>query len=173
MNKDVFQNDEYISWLNTFTKTYHSFSNIMMIYNRLPKEDRENIDKLELLYAGIKEYAEKNFLYPNESSFNNYYLLKSEDNIYEIGYANGKNIAFYCKKINPIDDDNIIDFNDIKNNTPRPETSLYKTKLNKLASFINELIELNVPVKAISDTTGNVLNKTLKKKYKGGNYEIK
>ena len=77
----------YIEWLKQYTQDNESFSDIVLHYSseEISKFDRENIEKLNLFFDLIRDYAQHNYIYPVHSISGDYYRVKYNDFAFVIG----------------------------------------------------------------------------------------
>lgn len=171
--KEIISNNNYINWLQKFTLTYPKFRNDDFINNKdkLEESDLKNIDNVSLLYYGIKDYANSNYIYPFiDSDFVKYYRIKYNNIGYEIGMIIGQETLFFCERVDNIDN-TFIDFNNIILNKKEENTKFIEERLNELSNTITCLHEQNIPldiIKSIIDD--NIFNIEEKSKIKSKIY---
>ena len=63
---EMFSGYDYMDWLVDFTNMYNDFSDDSWLYNQdgITKEERKKVFNLSILFHGIKNYCERNYLYP-------------------------------------------------------------------------------------------------------------
>ena len=154
-------NTDYINWIYDYTEKNGGFTDQTRIRNKNkpPKEEQENIDKLLYFFEGIAEYANRNYLYPNNDN-GIYYIITYNGISYEIGIIIGQGTICFCTRSTK--KDNVIDFNDILNNNKSERTESIDNKLIELQNYLNSLINENIPVEALTETTQKVLQKVKK-----------
>ena len=154
----IISNTDYITWLEKFTKEYPGFTDVDWLYGRkkLDKNNYQNVDKLLYLYDAITEYASRNYIYPHDDN-GIYYVIKYNNIAYEIGVMVGQGIITFCTRSTKIE--KAIDFNNIINNQKTERTDLIKDKLIELQNYLNNLINDDIPVEALKETTQKVLQK--------------
>ncbi len=110
-------NDDYLIWLKRFTLVHTDFrSDDQSLHTyKVSNQDRENIDRLELLYEGIEDYAEKTGIFPRLTSYGNYYPLyyKRASYYIERRITNIKT-AYGCTRVSNQRLVEPIDFSDLK-----------------------------------------------------------
>jgi len=156
--KGLMSNTYYINWLSEYTEKYGGFSDQSRFHDKtnLPKEIESNINKLIYFLEGIVKYAEENYIYPkNDNGI--YYIITYNNINYEIGFNIGQSIICFCTRSTK--KDNAIDFNDILNNNKPERTEIIDNKLIELQSYLNSLINENIPLEALTETTQKVLQK--------------
>lgn len=157
--KELMSNDDYFLWLEKFCSKYPIFMDHSWDYNDhdITEIDLQNIGYLYLIYKGISEYAKKNYIYISDNIESpRYYKIKFNDIGYEIGVIGDINKAFYCRKVDIIDE-SFIDFKDIILDKKQPTTDIYSQQLNEVSNKICNLYNLGIPYKAIKSTLDNTL----------------
>lgn len=151
--KELLSNVNYLKWLETFTKEYSVFSDNDWLYRQdeISNDDKQNVECLELLYMGIEQYASKNYIYPTNSRFGNFYKIKLDSISYEIGILTGQGTQFFCRRVENIDEQEFIDFSDIIHNKKSIHRDAIKNNLNNLSHMIVSLYESGVPLEAIEN----------------------
>lgn len=130
----IMSNPEYITWLESFTSKYPSFSDETWLYcpDELSKQDREQIANLQFLYSGIEEYAKKHNIERNVCCFGGFYNIKYHHVGYEIGQLCGQGTIDFCKRVSleeEVNDDKYIDFEDIiQSQSKHPNTTSNQNK---------------------------------------------
>ncbi len=154
---EIISCDSYILWLQYFTLMYSSFTDDEFLYNKksISKENLEQVKKLSLLYKGIRQYADKNYLYPFIFDYEEYFKIKYNDIGYEIGFMSD-NKSFYCSRIE-LSEDGFIDFNDIILDKKQPNTDYIDKNLLQLSCIITYYYEQGIPIKALKMTLENTL----------------
>ena len=151
---EIITSNGYILWLEKFTQKYTQFRDEDFLYNiyknkDITKEDLENMDYLGLLFEGIYEYAENNYIFPiSDSNYTSFYKIKYNNIGYEIGSISGQITQFYCKRVNG-NIDNFIDFNDIILNKKQPNTDYFNKRLLQLSNIIHYYYEQGIPLNSI------------------------
>lgn len=172
--KQMFSNCKYIEWLNQFTQDRKVFSDNDWLNS--PKElheyDEENVNKLQLFYEGIDDYARKNYIYPEQCSFGNFYRVKLDDNGYEIGILSGQGTNFFCRRVSLIDDYYFIDINDIICNKEQGNVKLINNNLNNLSNTIVDTYTSGVPLEAIREVINKVIEQIISSEKEKGNQKV-
>lgn len=167
--KKITSNQEYITWLNTFTITNPGFMSEDWLFSseRINKEDYENVTKIYLLFEAIRRYATENYIYPYKYSFGEFYRIKSNDINYEIGTLEGPETLYYVNRITEerkgFEIKTIIDFEDIINNKKQPNADEINKKLNDIKERITYLYQSGMPIEKIERYLKNFVYDTEKK----------
>ena len=150
MAQELFNNDEYINWLINFMNNYSFIADINLLYfpEELTRYDGEKIANLKYFYYGIDNYASRNFIYPNNEGCYINYNLKKNDVCLQIGIICGVGTSFYVKCVDEADVNNIINFDDIKNNKDQNVTEI-NNALNDITNIINNYYENDIPFRAM------------------------
>ena len=125
----------------------------------LSDEDIQKAGNLNNLYGGISKYAKENLISPEKIENGNYYLVKYNNEYYEIGMALEVNLVFFCHKCDFDKEKFYIDYMNVVNNKELPDTISLKTSLDSLLDNIEYLLECGVPSETIKDSVNEVLNK--------------
>lgn len=132
--QELLSNTDYIAWLVSFTVIHSSFYDDNWLYfpEKISKEDLEQVNNLHLMYRGIERYANRNYIYPTEFYFGNFYKIRIENIGFEIGMIeeHGR-ISFFCNRVQIENQNDFIDFNDIVNNKEYDNVNTIKNKLNE------------------------------------------
>ena len=171
MSNNLINNDDYINWLDDFTKVHPEIIILEIpninYYCGISLDEFVNISFLSDFYKLISKYASKNYIYPTDCNFGNYYVIKVYNVFYEIGVIidDEQDVNFFCRRLQENDEGRyFIDFKDIKENKVRHEAFHIKKNLEKLVEVINQLIlSDNIPVEAIADTTAEAIQKIITK----------
>ena len=156
--QDLMSNTNYIEWIREYTEKCGEFSDQTRFRDKtkLSVETQDNINKLIYFFEGIRKYAEENYIYPKND--NGIYYIITHDNIsYEIGVNVGQGTICFCTRSTK--KDNAIDFNDILKNNKPVRTEIINNKLIELQNYLDSLINENIPVEALTETTQKVLRK--------------
>lgn len=158
---ELISNTDYIDWIYEYTEKNGGFTDQTRIRNnpKIPKEEQENIDKLLYFFEGITEYANENYLYPNNDN-GIYYTIIYNNISYEIGVIVGQGTVCFCTRSTK--KDNAIDFNDILKKNKPERTEIINNKLIELQNYLDSLINKDIPVEALTETTQKVLQKVKK-----------
>lgn len=154
--KKMFSDTEYISWLNEFTIKHSEFSDNTWLYfpEKISENDREHVNDLHLLFEGIEEYANRNYLFPTPNEWGEYYSIKYNNIGFNIGVAFGQGTLFYCERTDAFE--KAIEFEDILNNKSFERITIINNKFEDLSQKIIELIELGIPIQVIQEKIGNI-----------------
>ena len=151
---------EYINWLESYTV------NKLKIYDDLVsgdnKKDSDNTRNLGMFYQIIEQYAQKNYIYPQQDELKKYYLIEYNQIIFEIGVINVQDELYYCERRELTKDLEYIGFDELINNKMNIRTQKIEDNFALLKSVINELINYDVPIEEITKTTNLTLRKIKK-----------
>lgn len=152
---------EYITWLGNFTKKYEGFSDNKWLYcpEELSEQDNNFVQELHLFYDGIETYSSHNYIYPIKCDFGGFYKIKYDGIGFEIGRLIGQGTLFYCTRVEIVNEQEFIDFNDIMNNKEQDNVKDINKKLEELSKFVISVYEYGVPYDAICDVLGDILIK--------------
>lgn len=160
--KKLIESDEYILWLQNFTTIYESFGDDDWIYckNEISSKDLENVGYLHLLYDIIDKYARENYISATPCPFENSYSIMFSGVGYNIRQLIGQGTFTICIRVHIDNEDNFINFEDIKSNKKCDEAVVIDEKLQELSGSIKKLVkEENVPRDAISTCVEETLVK--------------
>ena len=162
--KNIVSNSEYISWLENYTINHPNFTTEDWLYypNKISDIDKEMVKKLEIFYGGIESYANKNYIYPSCFEYGVYYKIKFNNIGYKLSMVTGQGIRYFCKRVELENNDEFIDFNDIMNSKVQTNTEYIKNSLEDLSKLLNKMLDNNIPVESIVETTNKVLIKKIK-----------
>ena len=172
MANNLINNDDYINWLDDFTKVHPEIIILEIpninYYCGISLDEFVNISFLSDFYKLISKYARKNYIFPNAfDDYGNYYVIKVYNVFYEIGVIidDEQDVNFFCRRLQENEEGRyFIDFKDIKENKVRHEVLHIRKNLKKLVAVINQLIlSDNIPVEAIADTTAEAIQKIITK----------
>lgn len=157
---------EYIDWLEEFTNKYKVFATDSFLYDKdkISKEELEKVNFLESLFEVIYEYADENYIEAKKNNYELYFDIEHNGIGYEIGLNYGQGSAFYCVRQEEPSKDSI-KFSQLISGEILPSTIITNMKLEDLEKYIETLVEENVPVEAIENTTKKVFKKVKNKSY--------
>ena len=162
--KLVIDND-YILWLKTFSEKHTVFFDD--IWPTYPfgslESDKQNIRNLQNFYSLIDEYAKNNSFNNIVSGCSHYYLLKIDNNFYEIGFITYPEILFFCKSTIINKEDISIDFVDIQNNYVQ-KYRIDNVKNSLIKPILSKKDEDVIPLEDMEQTVNKVLLKVKNKK---------
>lgn len=119
MQEHLLSNDDYLIWLDIFTKSHGNFTTDEWDYNvnDINKDDMNKLKLFKYLFEGIKEYAMENAIRPiREGSFySEMYKLHYNNNYYLIGLVVGQGSYYFCQRKEYIVDS--INYDDIMKKT--------------------------------------------------------
>lgn len=155
--EEIMSNTAYIEWLIQFTQDKESFYDDDWSYfpEKISESDKENVEKLGLLYKGIYKYAENNYIYP--TSYN--YKVKLNDFRFEIGYIAGQGVTYFFRKAPLEDDKEFIDFNDIITGKIQDYVKQYRAILKSMSDSIVNGSRMGIPIKAIKKEVDAAIEK--------------
>ena len=156
---------EYVDWLENFSKGKKIITTDDYKHDEesLKEKDNLNVYLLEALFELIDDYSEANFIEPIVTKYGQYYKIKHNGIGYEIGIDVGQGTYFYCQRQEQADDDSL-EYKKLMSSVKLPSTIIVETKLEELTNYIEQLIEDDVPLNAIKNTTDNVIKKVKVKK---------
>lgn len=161
--KEMLSNDDYIKWLKKFTHE-NGFTDRDWDYfpEKINDSDKENVNKLALLYEIISEYAQKEYIPSNisESNYGESYFLLCDGAVLEIGYVSGQGTLFYSRKVRALQSSQVksyIVFDDIKNSKERINTHLIDDRLKALDRLLYLMSE-DIPIEFIKAEVEKTLN---------------
>ena len=154
-------NTKYMLWLEEFTAKNHGFSDDSWLYNseKLSAIDSENVHNLCSFFNGIAKYADNNFLpVYSEDAHESHVYIQFNGIGYEIGVVVGQGAYTYCQRLNIFSDKRFINFNDVVANKKQKNVDHINKQLNKLSASIHTLMDMGVPIKAITGTIEDALS---------------
>ena len=126
-------------------------------------EESKKIEDLKIFYNNILSYGNENYIYPKTFDYGKYYNIKYNNIGYRVIILTG-NIRYSCHRIEINDKDEFIDFDDILNNKKQKNVDTINLCLRLLEELINNMIDYEVPISAIEETTKDTINKALVRK---------
>lgn len=161
--KKLMANKDYLIWLDQFTQDKDEFYDDDWLYcpEKIKDSDKENVEKLCLLYEGINNYSQQNHIYPEPCEFGNFYKIKLDEKGFEIGTLIGQNVIFFCKKVSIVNEQEFIDFNDIMTGKKSEQVDQINAKLDSLAKMVKAIYESGVPIESINYTLENTLKELI------------
>lgn len=165
--KKMSSNPEYILWLNKFTESHPEFSDEDFVYfpEKISEYDNNYVCDLGLFFEVVDRYAEKNYICALPCDFGKYYPVRYGDYGYHIGCLVGQGVVCFCHKVEVVDKNSFIDFDDIMQNKKQPYVDEINSKLLDLKYRIRELYNSGIPVETIKATTDELINE-LEKDFK-------
>lgn len=164
--KDIISNTNYIDWIYKFTQDKDKFFSDDWLYfpEKISEIDRDNVEKLCLLYKAIDNYSQQNYIYPISCNFGNYYRVKFNDFVFEIEILVGQGIIFFFNKGSLEVDKDFIDFNNVMIGKKQENVDQINVTLDSLSSMVTTASENGVPIEAIVNTLDNTIKKITSKK---------
>lgn len=168
--REVINTDNYIKWLEEFTKEHPTFNDQNWLYRpeEISKEDNQKVDMLSTFYSAIDVYARANYIYPTPCDFGGYYSIGYNGKVYEIGLLIGQGALTFCNTNDVNKNVSVIPFEEIAN--PTSETIIRTALIENQLSRIDDLFEalcaskLGIPIEAMIDWTNKVLEELKNKK---------
>lgn len=143
--KELTESTKYIEWLENYTQNKNYFTTMLLDnVKNMSSEDEKNIAFIETIFSLAEDYYKDNFLRPKIDDYITTCYFKHNNICYSVGWHSKKEEKYYfCKRLdNKIE--NAIEFNNIVNNIPLPETVLLNKKLEELIEAINDIADDNV-----------------------------
>lgn len=173
--KSLFSSYDYMNWLNSFTANTKGFSDEDYLYfpEKISKEDLDKVNTLGLFFEGIREYADKNYIYPTIYEYQSFYGIKdnANDAYYKIGVIEGQGGSFFCERIEYTSEQPFIDFNDIMDDKVRDNVKKIEANLDNMSNLVLSLYNKGVPLEAIKDTFDKTISEIELSKEKGKEYK--
>lgn len=111
----------YIEWIAWFCEKNAGFSNDLYKYNNegVSKINIENVEKLELFFRKIENYADNNGVEPSmtvgDFVATKSYYLEYKNLVYAVGYICDHDTIFYCSRVHSeIDPEKIVKYEDLE-----------------------------------------------------------
>ena len=162
-------NTDYIDWIKYFTDLTNGFYNNDCVYYQIlmNEKDEVNVQNLGLFYTAINRYAQKNYIYPTNSMYGDYYKIKYNEDAFEIGISEKEgDVEYFCGPTIIDEKDVSIDFNDIMTNKKQDNVDKINATLDFLSSMIDTAYDSGVPLVEISKTLHNKVDELRNKKDK-------
>lgn len=173
--KSLFSSYDYMNWLNSFTANTKGFSDEDYLYfpEKISKEDLDKVNTLGLFFEGIREYADKNYIYPTIYEYQSFYGIKdnANDAYYKIGVIEGQGGSFFCERIEYTSEQPFIDFNDIMDDKVRDNVKEIEADLDNMSNLVISLYNKGIPLEAIKETLDKTINEIELSKEKGKEYK--
>lgn len=151
---------DYIDWLEQFTSKYGSFSTDTFLYDGelLTEQDKDNVSHLEEFFEDIYDYAQANYISPENITYGSFYKIQYRGIGYSIGIDYGQGCCFYCERFdNPGED--ALDYKRVMSSVKLPNTIMWDSMLDELVTLIEKLDEEEVPIDAIESVTNHTIQK--------------
>ena len=157
----LISNTNYIEWLKEFTLNMKGFYTSSWDYSEeeLSEFDRKRVEKLNDFYDSIYNYATNNYIYPNDYSYQSFYKVRLDNFGFEIGFIYGQGIDFFFRKVDIVNEEEFIDFNDVMNNKKQDNVDEINAALYYLSNYIKTAYESGIPLEAIQ----NAIDITMKR----------
>lgn len=105
MNKVVSEMnlENYFNWLELFTEVESSFYDDSYLYRNdtIKEMERGNAAKLGYFYKELDRVLKQENIKPIVDDYQTYYSIDYHDNKYEIGFMEGPEIVYFCKRVIP------------------------------------------------------------------------
>lgn len=160
-SKLILTTDSYMLWLESFTKKHPKFTDASWLDSQveMSEEDYNNVIKLNSLFQALNHYANANYITPNSEpdELGMFYTITFNDVTYKIGAMVGQGTIFYCERLKTCS--NAINFDDISQNNPAPNTR----EIDACFCNIRELIlKLNTEFHLSFDTITKKIREIIK-----------
>lgn len=101
----------YISWIELFTEIENNFYDDSYLYRAgdIKKLECGNAAKLGYFYKKLDEVLKQQNLKPIVDDYQTYYYINYHDNRYEIGFMEGAETVYFCRRVEH-EDNKTIDF---------------------------------------------------------------
>ena len=158
--RKMIEKPDYINWLINFTKNINGFCNDNYLYclNDISKENNNMVNDLGLFFEVIDKYARKNNIFPIPCEFGIYYNIYYNDIGFEIGVLRGQGVVSFCNKLNIIDKEKFINYNDILNNLEKNKIKHNNNKLEELSNIVINMYKSGIPLSLIINTFDNTID---------------
>lgn len=168
--RELIEKDDYIKWLENFTKEHPMFSDDTWLYKQdeISKEDYANVVKISTFFSLIEEFADTNYISGIPCDCGESYCIEYNGKVYEIGTVVGQGAISFCNTENIDKGANIIKFEELADPSEITciRTTDIHTEIYRIDNLFNELVnnkKLNIPIDAII-TRANKVIAELKKK---------
>ena len=168
--KELVLSQEYIKWLEKFTKKHPTFDDKEWLYfpEKISKEDNAMVELLSEFFGVIEDFADNYYIYPNGQAHEEYYTIEYNGKRYEIGVVVGQGAICFCNTKDVDEDAQVIPYSEILNPTYiKTLKENVEHNLDELENFLKTLNTRNIPLKAIEQKTRVVLGELKKEKSKG------
>ena len=179
--KEIVSNYDYIKWLKDFTLEYNLISDENWLYRPevVSYEDKKKSLELSYLYLGIDAWARQNLVYPKKIVMGkregDYYNVLYDDAYFQIGLLSGDKNVCYAKRVEQLDKEDTISFDDVAHNKKRDDLKQLQQYLQSLSEYVVLLHQNGVPTEAIAsqvNSTIEVINLEEKEKLQQDNHNI-
>ncbi len=165
--KELVISEEYIKWLEEFTKKHPTFNDNEWLYfpEKISKEDNEMVQILSEFFSYIENFADNHYIYPSGQVREEYYSIEYNDKVYEIGVVVGQGAICFCNTKDVDEDARIIPYSEILNPTyTKTLKENVEHNLDELENFLKTLNTRKVPLGAIEQKIRVVLSELKKEK---------
>ncbi len=152
--------EEFIVWLEDFTKSNSNFSTEMLKdLDLLSCIDMQFVKYLPYLYAKMGNYAKNNYLQSDKKSNRESYYFWFHGIGYEIGNFIQED-CFYCRRVSKDEycDYYFIDYDSFISDKKTSSARLIDKKLSVLSGMIEVLSESGIPLDAIKNITYSTIS---------------
>ena len=157
--KKLISTTDYLDWVINFIDNTEELSNEENYLDSLIEIDKDNINKLDLFYRGIKNYAKENYIYPTKCYFGSYYKIKYNDIGFEVGLIEGQGtVTYFCSKTPIKKKREFVDFNDIMTNKKQKNVGEINDSLDSISDMIMKAYQKGVPLESIKEAVYKATN---------------
>lgn len=161
--KKLLDEEKFFIWLNDFSNKMSIFTDI----NDYDVEeiDKENINKLRILYNLVSNEARKEYAKVNSFNLGLYYVVENLNNKYQIGFAYfNDSFVYFCSRCDENRFTNVINIDNIrKNHFMKKQKSI--EELKKLKNLIINMLESNIKEKDINDCVNEGIEEYKEKQF--------
>ena len=95
----------YISWIELFTEVESSFydDSYLCRDGDNKKMEHGNAAKLECFYRELDKILKQENIRPIVDNYQTYYSINYHGNNYEIGFMEGAEVVYFCRRVTPKD----------------------------------------------------------------------
>ena len=96
---------DYMAWIELFTEYTESFYDDSYLYisNDLKKIENDNAPFLSDFYKIIDKILKSEDVYPVVDNYQKYYSVSYNGTNYEIGFMEGQETVYFCRRVAPND----------------------------------------------------------------------
>lgn len=92
--------ENYLCWLEHFTEIDPEFEDDKYLYiSKNKDEERGNASKLGQFYQIINNYKKMKGINPEVNSYQEYHTIRYHDVDYKIGFMEGQETVYFCKRL--------------------------------------------------------------------------
>lgn len=168
--QDMVKKDDYMKWLESFTKEHPSFSDDTWLYRKeeISEEDYNKVCKLSTFFCAIEGLTSQNYISGTSCAHGVYYSIEYNGKIYEIGTIVGQGAISFCNTENVDENVTAIKFEEFANPSEetRIRTALIENQLDRINDLFAILVnnkKLNIPIEVIEERATEVIRKLKEK----------